>query len=94
MLCENIWDVKSLQMSPSAFWFVVAFYCCFTPEIKMRPILMRAACGVFVSLHRGAVSANSTVLFWAILTSLCLLCKTLCIVLYNVHEIRDTEGKR
>lgn len=41
----------------------------------MRAILMRATCGVFVSLHRGAVSANLTVVFWAILASLYLLCK-------------------
>lgn len=31
---------------------------------------MRAACGVFVSLHRGAVSANLTVVFWAVLLHL------------------------
>lgn len=41
----------------------------------MRAILMRAACGVFVRLHRGAVSANLTAVFWAILASLCCLCK-------------------
>lgn len=73
-------------MSPGAFWFVVAFYCCFTPEIKMRAILMRAACGVFVSLHRGVVSANLTVAFWAILASLCLLCKP-------ATNTSDTEGQ-
>lgn len=47
---------------------------------------MRAACGVFVSLHRGAVSANLTVVFWAVLASLGLLRKP-------ATNTSDTEGQ-